>query len=368
MITVSVIITSYDNAHNLKACIKSLLEQDYDRSLITIEFLFVDSGSHDNSKLILNEYSNHIKIFYKPRIYSNVSRLSPAQARNIGAKHANGRFLIFSDSDCIFPKTWISTIIDYFTNFPIDCIIGNREPDIGNGLGTFVRRYDFILYSDKFTIEKPIIINKDILKGRHPMVLLAGNNFAIKKAVWHKLGGMKTLFKNPAGEDIMLEIDLLKRGYKLMFTPKIKVIHHHPISLKKLFKRASQNGEATYLLSKYSDNFVTWKNFGKRGRNFDMHKFILGILTVCLLVLFFLLFKISFVIVFVILSINYLIFLMLKLSATKKRLKMILAKKAKRYSIYSKISFLELFLFVTIHIFLKTITTANILWYSFVKK
>lgn len=368
MITVSVIITSYGNAHNLKACINSLLEQDYDRRLIAVELIFVDSGSHDNSKLILNKYRNHIKIFYKPRIYSNVSRLSPAQVRNIGAKHANGRFLIFSDSDCILPKNWVSTIIEYFTNFPIDCIIGNREPDIGKGLGTFVRRYDFILYSNKFTIKKPIILNKSTLKEKYPMVLLAGNNFAIKKAVWRKLGGMKTIFKNPAGEDIMLEIDLLKKGYTLMFVPKIKVIHNHPISIKKLFKRSSQNGEATYLLSKYSDNFVTWKSFCERGRNFNIYKFTLGTITICLLILLSLLFKISLAIVLALLSISYLIFLLLELSTTAKRLRMIITKKGRKYSTYSKISFLKLFLFVTIHLFLKTIATVNILWSSFVKK
>jgi len=368
MITASVIITSYDNAHNLKACINSLLKQDYDQKLIAIEVIFVDSGSHDNSKVILNEYSNRIKIFFKPRIYSNIPRLSPAQARNIGAEHARGKFLLFSDSDCILPKTWISTTIEHFTNYPIDCIIGNREPDAGKGLGTFIRRYDFILYSNKFTIQESVIINKKSIKDVTPMILLAGNNFAVKKAVWHKLGGMKTIFQNPAGEDIMLEIELLKEGHTLMFIPKIKVIHNHTISLTKLFKRAFQNGEATYLLSKYSDNFVTWKNFCERGRNFNIYKFILSTMTVYLLVLLSLLFKISPAIVLALLLISYLIFFLLELSATAKRLRMIILKKAKKYFMYSKISLFELSLFVTIHLILKTIATLNILWNSFVRK
>lgn len=368
MITTSVIITSYNNAHNLKMCIESLLKQDYDRNLVSTEIIFVDSGSQDNSKLIFNEYRNRIKIFYKPRIYSNLPRLSPAQARNIGAKHAHGRYLLFSDSDCILPKTWIRTIIEYFTNFPIDCIIGNREPDIGKGLGTFVRRYDFILYSNKFTTDKPIIFDKNTLKEKCPMVLLAGNNFAIKKTVWDKLGDMKTIFKNPTGEDIMLEIDLLKKGCSLMFVPTIKVIHKHPMTLTKLFKRAYQNGEATYLLNKDSGNFVTWKNFCERGHNFNVYKFILGTLAICLLILFSLLFKIPLIILLTLLLIISLTFFLLGLSAVVKRLRMIIMRKGRKYFMYSKISLFKLSLFVGIHLVLKTISTLSILWNYFVRK
>lgn len=368
MITASIIITSYNNAHILKECIESLLNQDYKRKEVTIEIIFVDSGSQDNSKLVLNKYRNRIKILFKPLSYSNHPQFSPAQARNIGSKHASGKFLLFSDSDCVLPKTWVSKIIEFFKNYPIDCIIGNREPDVGKGLGTFIRRYDFILYSNKFTIEKPIIINTNTLKEKYPLVLLAGNNFAIKKTVWDKLGGMKTIFKNPAGEDIMLEIDLLKKGYTLMFIPKIKVIHNHPISLKKLFKRAFQNGEATYLLTKHSNHFVTWRNFYERGRNFSLYNFMLGVITVCLLVLFSLFFKISPVIIFVLFLEIYLIFFIVEMKKTSKKLRMVTMKGEKKYFILSNISLFELFFFVKIHLILKTIATFTILWQSLTRK
>ena len=101
MIKTSVIITSYNNSHNLEQCLSSLINQSYDQNLIDLEIIIVDSGSTDNSIEILKKYKDKIKVILKPQY---LPCLSPAIARNIGVKNSEGDILIFSDSDCIFPK------------------------------------------------------------------------------------------------------------------------------------------------------------------------------------------------------------------------------------------------------------------------
>ena len=365
MVKASIIITSYNNLHNLEECLKSLINQNYDRNLIDLEMIIVDSGSTDNSIEILDKYKEKIKVILKP---SHLPRLSPAIARNIGVQNSKGDILIFSDSDCIFPSDWVKDMIASFKNPQIDCVIGSREPDVGQGLGTFIRRYDFILYSNKFSIQKAIIINKRGLQEDTPFVLMAGNNFAIKKEVWNKLGGMRTVFKHPAGEDIMLEIELIKSSYNFLFNPRSKVIHIHPVSLIKVFQKAFQNGEATYFLSKYSNNFVNWRHFAQRGHIFNLKSLLLNILLIVSLLLIVALLKLPLLIKLIGLFVLFLIILTNRLIGLRNKLDLILNSKGEEYKRIYKTSLFQLFHFNIIHFLLKSTALISFLWTFLIRK
>jgi glycosyltransferase involved in cell wall biosynthesis len=361
MIKVSVIVTSY-NAHNLERCLNSLLNQDYDKRFIDLEIIVVDSGSTDGSVEILNKYKDRIKIILKPKEFSSFRRLGPAQARNIGVQNSKGEILIFTDSDCIPSLDWVKEMVVSFQKYQVDCIIGNREPDVGEGLGTFVRRYDFILYSNKFEISKTLIINeKNIQKGT-PFVPLSGNNFAIKREAWDKLGGMKTVFKHAAGEDIMLEIDLIKGGYNILFNPQSKVIHFHPISIIDVFKKVFPRSEAIYLLSKYSNGFINWKHFAERGHILNLRNFFSTIFFIVLILSIVRLLKVSFFIILSLLFMLMLLAIIHRIINLSKRLESILDSKGKEYKKVYKLSLFKLFYFDQIHFFLKTIALLNYLW------
>lgn len=362
---ISVIITSYNNSHNIKQCLDSLINQNYNKNLINLEIIIVDNGSTDNSVEILNKYKNKIKIILKD---SRIASLSPAIARNTGVQNSRGDILIFSDADCIPSPNWISDMVASFKNSKIHCIIGSREPDIGHGMGTFIRRYDFILYSNKFSISKFVLINIKTLQKNTPFILLSGNNFAIKKKVWNRLGGMKTIFKRPAGEDIMLEIELIKNGYNILFNPKSKIIHIHPISLLEVFKKVIPRSEAIYLLSKLSNNFVNWRHFAKRGHILNFKSFFLNILFTILILLFLNLLKMPLLIILSVLFAVILLAIINKLLKINKKLELILNLKGKKYKEIYKISLLRLFYFNQVHFLLKGIALINFLWCTITKK
>ena len=357
---VSIIVTSYNNSHNLENCVKGLTIQNYDHGFIDLEIIIVDSGSTDNSIQILNKYKDKIKIILKPE---GTSRLSPAMARNIGVKSAMGDILILTDSDCIFPKNLVKDTINCFQDKKVDCVIGNREPDFGNGFGTFMRRYDFILYSNKFTISKQLLINKESIKNGVPFVLLAGNNFAIKKDLWNRLGGMKRdVFKNPAGEDIMIEAEIIKSGGNILFCPESKIKHVHPISLKDFFKKSIQRSEAVYLLGKYSNGFVTWRNFADRGHILDLGKFSIYALFIILILLIAIFLKISPYMVLLAFIITILFLSIGKLISTNRRLKSILNFKGENYKKNYSPPLFKLFYFNQIHSLMNILASINFLW------
>ena len=89
---VSVIVPVYNVEKYLERCINSLLNQ----TLQDIEIIFVDDGSTDSSKIIIEEKLNlhreKIKYYYKEN-----GGLS--SARNYGIPYARGEYIAFLDSD-----------------------------------------------------------------------------------------------------------------------------------------------------------------------------------------------------------------------------------------------------------------------------
>lgn len=92
---ISIIVPIYNGERYIEKCAKSLLNQE----LKQLEIIFINDGSNDNSKLILDklskEYSN-IKVLHQ-------DNKGPGAARNLGIKIARGKYIGFVDVDD-YPK------------------------------------------------------------------------------------------------------------------------------------------------------------------------------------------------------------------------------------------------------------------------
>lgn len=101
MVEVSVIVPIY-NGQNY---IKSLLDELHSQSFTNVEFILVNDGSTDKTRVLINEYLN----------FTNDSRFhlfnkkneGVSSARNCGLKHASGYYVIFVDSDDKFDKEFV---------------------------------------------------------------------------------------------------------------------------------------------------------------------------------------------------------------------------------------------------------------------
>lgn len=88
---VSIVIPVYNTGVLLRRCLDSLAAQ----TLREIELICVDDGSTDDSLLILQEYANR-----DPRFHMIAQEnQGPGPARNAGLEKAEGKYVIFLDSD-----------------------------------------------------------------------------------------------------------------------------------------------------------------------------------------------------------------------------------------------------------------------------
>ena len=95
---VSVVIPTYNEEKDIEECIRTLLMQSYKN----IEIIIVDDGSTDKTKEIVGK-------FKKVKLIQGEHK-GPGFSRNLGAKHAKGKILIFVDADMYFDKDYVKNL------------------------------------------------------------------------------------------------------------------------------------------------------------------------------------------------------------------------------------------------------------------
>ena len=107
-IKVSVIIPIYNTEKYLAECLESIINQ----TLKQIEIICIDDGSSDGSAAILKEYAqNDLRI----SMYTQKNR-GVSAARNVGVRHARGKYLFFMDSDDILEKNALEILVQTLQN------------------------------------------------------------------------------------------------------------------------------------------------------------------------------------------------------------------------------------------------------------
>lgn len=91
---VSIIIPVYNGEKYINSCLDSLRKQ----TLKDIEIILVDDNSTDDSLLLLKKYE---KKDTRIKVYEQ-KHLGAGHARNVGMKHAHGKYLLFLDCDDLF--------------------------------------------------------------------------------------------------------------------------------------------------------------------------------------------------------------------------------------------------------------------------
>lgn len=104
----SIVIPSYNRLFLLEIIIPELLKQINDLN-IQGELLVIDDGSTDNTPNFLLKIQNDNSNF---RFIINPKNLGIAKTRNLLIKNANGKFIIFCDSDVIPSSNWLKSHLD----------------------------------------------------------------------------------------------------------------------------------------------------------------------------------------------------------------------------------------------------------------
>lgn len=203
---VSIIIPAYNVENYIVRTIESCINQTYKK----IEILIIDDGSLDNTSKVIQKYvlkDDRIKYFYQEN--SGVSK-----ARNNGISHANGKYIVFLDSDDWLEKDAIEYLIYHQEKYK-ECFINvNRQ---------------CIKLDGKVLKEKNKVFNEKIkiLDTEKFLENFIENNYSVSSSCY-KLYSREVLLKNRLrfredifhGEDGLFVFEYLFQVNKVLYSNK----------------------------------------------------------------------------------------------------------------------------------------------------
>ncbi len=187
---ISVIIPIYNIAEYLPACLESLIKQENS----DFEVIMVNDGSSDRSEEICRQYETKDKRF---RLF-NKPNGGVSSARNLGMRHAQGKWIAFVDGDDIVDSKYL-------------CL-----PDATEGIDVIEKSYyiksnEKVLLSKEIKDDSIIETNKDFL--RYYSEFIQANSLTLGNKIIRRnvIGNQFFDEKKAMGEDFLFFLSIISR-------------------------------------------------------------------------------------------------------------------------------------------------------------
>ena len=228
---VSVIIPALNEEKNIEATLKAVRDQDYRGP---IELIVADGHSTDKTVQIAEKYADKVVMETTRTI---------AAGRNAGAKAASGDLLLYTDADTIVERAWVRRMAGAFKDPQAVAAFGMIKPLGAHPVEGWLLTYS-VLFSAWF-------FNKVHMDYTY------GNNMALRKSAFDKIGGFDIYLVT--GEDTDIIKRIRKQG-RVVFVPG--AVAHYSI------RRIREWGYPKYLWF-HTKNFFMTLIFGHPAKKYE---------------------------------------------------------------------------------------------------
>ena len=208
-VDVSIIICTYNRAAKLDRTLQSLASMD--PSECSYEVIIIDNRSDDNTKETVSNWSDRL-----PLRYSCETRPGLSHARNTGIAASHGRYIFFTDDDCVVNADWIATGVRLLSEAPLQIIGGRVDLHDPADLPVTIKIEDH---------------PASLTSGVSLFGFLHGCNMIFGRCVVGQVGlfdtslGAGTPCK--AGEDADFVYRAFKKGIPVHYRPELRLAHNH---------------------------------------------------------------------------------------------------------------------------------------------
>ncbi len=219
---ISVIIPSYNSQSTIEKCLDALYAQTYRGEF---EIILADSSVDKTPEIVTTRYPQ-VQLIHFER------KTDPGTARNHGVKESRGEIILFIDSDCEADREWMEKIVSLHREFPEVAAIGGAAIN-GNPLHDNVGWAGYMGEFREFIPQQP--------RGFVPHIPTL--NISYKRWVFEKLGYFDPRYYPQ--EDLVFNYQVTQSGYRILFSPDIRVKHTHRSDFRTFLQHQKKIGHIT---------------------------------------------------------------------------------------------------------------------------
>ena len=153
----------------------------------------------------------------------------PARARNLGAEHATGLYLLFLDDDSVIDPSYLSRIGKSLSERPNDALAGPQR--------SIDRKNSFSLAAE-WLAERFV----DAERVDQRFGFAASNGFALRREDFRKTGAFNSHFALAAGEDREFCARWIAAGFHIEVLDELAVGHHFPTTFRTFVRQQWRYG------------------------------------------------------------------------------------------------------------------------------
>lgn len=232
---VSIVIPNFNGRDLLRKNLPKVVKASQKKENSILEVIIVDDASNDDSIKILE------KEFPEITLVRHKKNRGFASTVNTGVRTSKGRYVCLLNSDVSPSEVFLKSTLTLIE--PEDIFaVGLCEEGFAWAKGFF--KDGFIEHSVGTFTREP-----------HISFWASGGSALFKRDVWFELGGLDEKIFKFYWEDVDVSYRAQKRGYKVLWDPRAKVVHKHESTTSKVFnsRQKSEMVETNQLL-------FTWKN------------------------------------------------------------------------------------------------------------
>jgi glycosyltransferase involved in cell wall biosynthesis len=226
-VDISVLICVKNVEKYICPCIRSILNQTY----IDFEIVIVEEfDSSDRTEKIIENFKDK-----RIRYFRNEEWLGISKSRNRAIKYAEGKYIFFTDGDCIVSADWIEQGLKSLEEN--DCVaVEGKSYNVGEEYEPTFSDHIYEMRQGEFMT----------------------NNMAYKKSIVERVGGFDERYSFHEDRDLALRI---KRCGKIEFNPNMKVyVQQQTLTPKDLIKRSDALKNKVFLFKRFGEKkCIVWR-------------------------------------------------------------------------------------------------------------
>jgi len=195
-------------------------------------------------------------------LINNSKNLGFGPSVNLGVKKARADYLLFLNSDVLLMDKRFEKALTEFANpklFGLSFAQLNNQGELSvANAGEF---------KNGLFQHRPKPANSTV-----PTLWADGGSCLLRRAYFNELGGFDSRFAPFYWEDVDLGFRAAKRGYQILYYPKVVVKHNHATTINKYYP-----SEYTRTINYRNQLLFTWKN--GQGKNLIRHFCLLPLIT-----------------------------------------------------------------------------------------